>query len=89
MNTNAPSKASSSPSEEMERQHSHTNDEQKVNERARHPVYEKSNHPKNNQNRRDGKQYDVWSHSGESLNAADSRRSQALNRAKQSSTRTY
>jgi hypothetical protein len=42
-----------------------------MNERARHPVCNKSNHPKDNQNRRDEQQHDGLNLSGESLKAAD------------------
>lgn len=46
-----------------------TNDEQKVNERTRHPIRNESNYPKNNQNRREYKQHGR-SLSGESLNVS-------------------
>jgi hypothetical protein len=58
----------------MEGEYNDTNDEQKVDERTRHPIGDKSNSPKNDQNRRDGQQHDVRNLSGESLNATDSRR---------------
>lgn len=57
----------------MEGNQNHTNDEQKVNERARHSICNKSNPPKNNQNCRDDKQHDVRTLSSESFDAADFR----------------
>src|SRR6202521_2819359 len=53
----------------MEGENNQTNNEQKVNERARHPIRNKSNYPKNNQNRRKCQQHGGRSLSGESLNA--------------------
>jgi hypothetical protein len=73
----------------MEGQENHTDDEQKVNERARHPVRDKSNHPKDNQNPREIKQHGVRSLSGESLDATVVGKARVLNRAKQSSTGNY
>jgi hypothetical protein len=57
----------------MEGNQNHTDDEQKVNERARHSIRNKSNSPENNQNCRDDKQRHVVRNlSGESFDAADS-----------------
>ena len=57
----------------MEGNQNHTDDEQKVNERARHSIRNKSNPPKNNQNCCDDKQrHDIRTLSGESFAAADS-----------------
>jgi len=52
----------------MQSQQNHANDEQKVNEGTRHPVYDKPNQPKHDQNARDNEQHHVRSLSDETLN---------------------
>jgi hypothetical protein len=52
----------------MQGQQNHANHEQKVNKGTRHPVYDKSNQPKHDQNPRDNEQHHVRRLSGETLN---------------------
>jgi hypothetical protein len=54
----------------MQGQQNQANDKQKVNEGTRHPVCDKSNQPKHDQNPRDYEQHHVRRLSGETLNPA-------------------